>query len=356
MARSLNASPCPGRTIRSFKARGARRSRFLAALLLGVITGAPALAATGSEPRVDRECMLGFLETGTDTLTLGEMRARCAVAADSVTTRDRTRERIESDREVAGTPRALLAHKPNYILFAAYNGRGYVNRLPAGTPGAVEYDDLETQFQLSFKFPLAIDLFGGRADIYGAYSNRSFWQVYLQDESAPFRETNHEPEIWMQFPNRWSFWGVTNTENRVGFVHQSNGQGDPLSRSWNRIYANILLEKDDFLVQLKPWIVLDSGQSDNPDITDYLGHGELVASWNRSGHVVSTMLRNQLESGFDRGAVELSWSFPFGSYEYLKGYLQYFYGYGESLIDYDRKSHRIGVGVSLTDWHETTNP
>jgi phospholipase A1 len=356
MARSLNGNPLSGRTGRPFPDLGIRRHWFLLTLLLVFSSGEPVLAAAGSEDLIDRDCILGFLETGTDTLTLGEMRTRCARTASPEGTRDRTRERIEGDRQVAGTPRALLAHKPNYILFAAYNGRGYENLLPPGTPGAVDYDDLETQFQLSFKFPLAVDLFGGKADIYGAYSNRSFWQVYLQDESAPFRETNHEPEIWMQFPNRWSFWGITNTENRVGFVHQSNGQGEPLSRSWNRIYANILLEKDDFLVQLKPWIVLDSGRSDNPDITDFMGHGELVASWNRDGHVVSTMLRNQLESGFDRGALELSWSFPLGSYPYLKGYLQYFYGYGESLIDYDRKSHRIGVGVSLTDWHETTNP
>ena len=356
MACSLNGSlsqrPAP-----HLKAlRVAVRRKLRTTVLFLVLVGGQALAATDTRSSVDTDCILGFLETGSDALTLGEMRARCALAKDAVSTRDRTRERIEGDREVASAPRALLAHKPNYILFAAYNGRGYENALPNGAPGAVEYDDLETQFQLSFKFPLAVDLFGNKADIYAAYSNRSFWQVYLQDESAPFRETNHEPEIWMQFPNRWSFWGVTNTENRVGFVHQSNGQGDPLSRSWNRIYANILLEKDDFLVQLRPWIVLDTGKSDNPDITDYLGHGELVASWNRNGHVVSTMLRNQLESGFDRGALELSWSLPIGSYPYLKGYLQYFYGYGESLIDYDRKSSRIGIGVSLTDWHDTANP
>ena len=62
------------------------------------------------------------------------------------------------------------------------------------------------------------------------------------------------------------------------------------------------------------------------------------------------MLRNQLESGFKRGAVELGWSFPVFDYPYLKGYVQYFYGYGESLIDYDRKVNRIGVGISVTDW------
>jgi phospholipase A1 len=328
----------------------------MAATLNGIAGAGSAFAATDDPAAIDATCLIGFLDTGADTLTLGEMRRRCAVQTEPAEAPDRTQRRIEGERNVARSPGALLAHKPNYILFGAWNDRGYVNALPEGTPGAVSYDDLEAQFQLSFKFPLAVDLFGGKADIYAAYTNRSFWQVYLQDESAPFRETNHEPEVWMQFPNRWSFWGVTNTENRVGFVHQSNGQGDPLSRSWNRIYANILLEKDDFLFQLKPWIIIDSGLSDNPDIEDFLGHGEMVASWNRDGHVISTMLRNQLESGFDRGALELSWSFPLGSYPYLKGYLQYFYGYGESLIDYDRKSNRIGIGVSLTDWHDTNTP
>ena len=62
------------------------------------------------------------------------------------------------------------------------------------------------------------------------------------------------------------------------------------------------------------------------------------------------MSRNNLESGFDRGAVEAGWSFPLGNYPYLKGYIQYFYGYGESLIDYDRRVNRIGIGISLNDW------
>jgi phospholipase A1 len=61
------------------------------------------------------------------------------------------------------------------------------------------------------------------------------------------------------------------------------------------------------------------------------------------------MLRNNIESGFSRGAVELAWSFPFLSYRHLKGYLQYYNGYGESLIDYNQHSNSIGVGISITD-------
>ena len=96
---------------------------------------------------------------------------------------------------------------------------------------------------------------------------------------------------------------------------------------------------------------MDDGEdADNPDLTDYLGHYELSASYKWDEHVFSVMSRNNLESGFEKGAVELSWSFPLGSWPYMKGYVQYFNGYGESLIDYNQRVNTIGIGISLTDW------
>lgn len=81
-----------------------------------------------------------------------------------------------------------------------------------------------------------------------------------------------------------------------------------------------------------------------------MGYFELRDAYKWNDHVFSIMSRNNLESGFDEGAFEAGWSFPLGNWPYLKGYVQYFTGYGESLIDYDKKVNRIGLGIILTDF------
>jgi phospholipase A1 len=250
-------------------------------------------------------------------------------------------------------PFTLMAHKPSYYLFGAYNQSGYSTEYYErhfDNPD-VTFDDTEAQFQFSLKIPLGVNLFK-TFDIYAAYTNRSFWQLYNEDISRPFRETNHEPEAWLQFTPGWEIFGFKNSANAIGVVHQSNGRGGELSRSWNRIYANFVFQRGNFALGFKPWIRLSEADEDddNPDITDYLGHYELRAGYKWKQQVFSIMSRNNLESGFDRGAVELGWSFPLWNYPYLKGYIQYFHGYGESLIDYNQRVNRIGVGISLTDW------
>ena len=325
--------------------------------LLAVVW-ALSLHADEQAPTSDRDrCILGFLETGADSLTLGEMRERCTQApnqAEHGEEMSSVQYRLMAERKAASRPFSILAHRPNYVLFGAYNFEGWDPSLQQEVSDDPNYqnDDIEMQFQFSFKVPLAIDLFEDRMDLFFGYTNRSFWQSYNSENSEPFRETNHEPELWAQFRNDWRVLGFTNAVNTFGWIHQSNGQTEPLSRSWNRLYANFILERNDLVLSIKPWawIAKDRATNDNPDIEDFMGHGEVRGAWQRNGHVFSVMLRNWLESGFDYGAAELSWSFPVFDYPFLKGYLQYFYGYGESLIDYNNKVNRIGLGISVTDW------
>ena len=325
---------------------------------------------------LDTQCVMQLAESAEGGMTLAEVREQCRTDSTEMTAVDnetkdapgRTEEeplasvseRLAADKASLARPFTLMAHNPTYFLPVAYNDKEW-NAQPFAdtydTPG-FEHENVEAQFQISLKVPLAINLFDGRADLYGAYTNRSFWQVYNDDEydagsvSRPFRETNHEPEIWAQFRNDWTIFGFTNTLNTIGIAHQSNGRGGILSRSWNRVFADFIFEKGPWAIGFKPWVRLseDREDDDNPDITDYLGHGELRMAYKYKKHVFSMMSRNQLESGFDEGAIELGWSFPIGDYPFLKGYVQYFDGYGESLIDYDNKVNRIGVGISLNDW------
>ena len=311
-----------------------------------------------------KDCMMKVMEsTEFDDMTIAQLRLKCehdiksdlfAKPQEDGTGPAVVEERMLHDKEHVLQPFTLMAHKPNYILLGAYNNSGYDVTLyqEQFEDPSLSLDDVEAQFQLSIKFPLLVSLFGDTMDIYAAYTNRSFWQVYNSEESAPFRETNHEPEIWAQFHPGWELFGFKNSWNSFGVVHQSNGRGGTLSRSWNRVYAWITVERGNLAMSFKPWYRMpeDDAEDDNMDIADYMGHYELSATYKWQDHVFSVMSRNNLESGFEKGAVELSWSFPIWNYKYLKGYVQYFNGFGESLIDYDRRVNRIGVGFSLTDW------
>lgn len=305
------------------------------------------------------ECLSEMAQKADDRMTIGELRRQCEkkLQAEKMAGEDQqpaiVSERLRHEKGHVLQPFTLMAHKPNYILVGAYNSIGYDPQLyrdQANDP-SIQVDDTESQFQISIKMPLAIDLYD-MVDIYAAYTNHSFWQVYNKGVSSPFRETNHEPETWIQFRPNWQFLGLTNTVNGAGMVHQSNGRAGVLSRSWNRVYASFVVERGNFVMGFKPWFRIQekAEDDDNPDITDYLGHYELRAGYKWKDMVFGVMSRNNLESGFDKGAVELSWCFPLWNYPYLKGYIQYFSGYGESLIDYNHYVNKIGFGFALTDW------
>ncbi|MGW8194912.1 MAG: phospholipase A [Desulforhopalus sp.] len=329
-----------------------------ACLALPLLLAVTLLLPKGIAAVTLHECMSDALVTAKPTMTVADLQLQCekAIAEGTLPKAETTdegvvQERQRQDRRHILQPFTLMAHRPNYILPVTYNGAGYDSSLWDRIDDGRNWENTEAQFQVSLKFPLLVNLWDDTFDLYAAYTNTSFWQVYDSD-SAPFRETNHQPEVWVQFHPNWEFWGFKNTWNSFGFNHQSNGQGGELSRSWNRLFAWITVERGNLAMSFRPWyrIPEDEEDDDNEDITDFLGHYELTASYKWKENVFSIMSRNNLESGFSKGAVELSWSFPLGDWPYLKGYLHYFTGYGQSLIEYDTYANTIGLGVSLTDW------
>lgn len=246
----------------------------------------------------------------------------------------------------------IIAYRPTYALFARISGNP--NDLPT-TPAPdhqvaapLNLDNIESKFQLSFKTKAAQDLFGDNGDLWFGYTQQSSWQVYNSINSAPFRETNYEPEVFLTLRTNAQFLGFDWRLLNLGAVHQSNGRDLPLSRSWNRVYAQFGLERGNLSLFVRPWLRINESArtDDNPGITDYMGHGDLLAVYHRGRNEFSALTRY---SGVgNRATVQLDWHFPLlGA---LKGYIQVFSGYGETLVDYNVRQNIIGVGVSLTQW------
>jgi phospholipase A1 len=242
-------------------------------------------------------------------------------------------------------------HRPNYFLPIKYSNS------PNSTPFQdtsiqpdLGLDPIEAELQLSFKIKGMEGVFGhDNADLWFGYTITSFWQAYNGTISSPFRETNYEPEVILAYRTNYEIAGFRGRFINLGMLHQSNGRGEGLSRSWNRVYVQLGFERDNLALLVRPWYRApeDIEDDDNPDIEDYLGHGDLQVVYRKGRNAYSLLLRNNFKRSDNHGALKLNWSFPL--YGRLKGYVQYFNGYGESLIDYNHKQQSFGIGVSLTE-------
>ncbi len=225
-------------------------------------------------------------------------------------------------------------YKFNYLLPVTY-----AKNIPNDSRKSVE-----TKFQISLAKPLFYDVFGLRESLVAAYTQTSWWQI--TKKSSPFRETNYQPEIFLNFasPKYLEKIGVQNL--KFGLLHESNGRDGTNSRSWNRAYVQGDLVYGNLTISPRVWGVIGE-KNDNKEILNYIGHGDLRLSYKLNDQIFSLMLRNNLH--FDKtnkGAAEISYMFPiFSSGVY--GYLQYFTGYGESLIDYDRHTDKVGLGFII---------
>ena len=84
----------------------------------------------------------------------------------------------------------------------------------------------------------------------------------------------------------------------------------------------------------------------------YLGHRgrvELLVVHQREGHELSLLARHSLrDGGRSHAGIQIGYALPISSY--LKGYIQVFNGYGASLLDYNHRQTRIGIGISMMQW------
>ncbi len=245
---------------------------------------------------------------------------------------------------------------PHHATFVAVHGANDANEASNTSPSSdVKHGELE--FQISLKTKLIEADSNDQPDLWFAYTQQSHWQIF--QPSSPFRETNYEPEAFVIQPTgAWCDWGSVKLELvGLGINHQSNGRGGPQSRSWNRVVGQLgFTIDDDITVMLRPWwrIPESALNDDNPDLSNFMGWGDLVVS--RDFHfgqkerlITSFLLRNNLDRSEIRGAVQLSLAYPIFN-DRIALFCRIFGGFGETLIDYDHRQHSIALGISLLDW------
>ena len=265
-------------------------------------------------------------------------------------------DRWELDAEDKKGSFLIRPYRPTYILLGRWSNspnRQPTSANPANTVSErMDVDPVEAKYQISFKTKLWEGLFGRHGDLWLGYTQQSNWQVYNKRFSSPFRETDYEPELMSVFRTNLDVGaGFKVSMMSLGLNHQSNGRSQPLSRSWNRLMAQVGIERGNFAVVIRPWLRFSekAEKDDNPDITTYLGHGDIQAMWQLGEHDIGLNLRGPLLStSKSRGSAQLDWGFPI--HRNLKGYVQLFSGYGETLIDYNHRQTTFGIGVSLVDW------
>lgn len=245
--------------------------------------------------------------------------------------------------------------QPSYIL--PYSYMNTPNNEPFPDP---KLQFAEVKFQVAFQFPIVPNL-SKNHHLYFSYSQLSLWQAFNKALSAPFRETNYAPEFWYAYTFSPLGERGRKLSAGLGFSHESNGRQVDFSRSWNKIVGFAKLVDPRWSVTLKGWSRIaeepkktpdDPSGDDNPDLTNFVGFGELAAEWNVSPfQQASIRVRNNMK--FDKkrankGMVDLSYSFNNGGAPYW-WLITYFSGHGESLIDYNRNITRWGIGIKIAD-------
>lgn len=249
---------------------------------------------------------------------------------------------------------ALIPHKGTYILPFLYSESPNQDAYAVFEKEVAKNEDrgdinqrLETEFQFSFLILTNEKIFRSDFDTFIGFTQRSWWQVYNQKWSRPFRETNYEPEFFARklYQEPKNIFGAELLLIDFGIVHQSNGQIQELSRSWNRVFTRFVLIFGDISSTTSLWHRLPEKRSedDNPDIYKYLGYGEFNFNYTEDRYQIGL----RFIPGIEKQGMELTISLPWK--EGLRFYTKIGYGYGLSLIDYNYNNKKIGFGIILSD-------
>ena len=270
------------------------------------------------------------------TTTRGNAAVRTTTVA-RVPSQDPEQDKADTDRAQRRTVDRISQYEPTFFAIGA-NER------------------INAKFQFSLRYQLYE---GGTEWLEGfhvAYTQTSIWD--LESASKPFFDSSYRPAL---FWRRDVIDALSSDDLELGieagFEHESNGKAGDESRSINIAYARpsvrARVDDDVWLVcEPKVWGYLE--KSENRDIAEFRGYGEFrVGGYCEDG--LGAFVNFRVGDDLDRGSLDVQVSYPLA--QLLSGdvsgflFLQYFNGWGETILNYDQKSPaQIRLGVALVRW------
>ncbi len=303
--------------------------------------------------RIPYEVRLPFDVHGTVTARSLDIETRPlmfqVLPADEVTPPDTATAQVASADAPAAPPAPLTRQSAFLSALSAYEPVYF----SAGSHGGAN-----AKFQVSLKFRLFNEDAGlarrvpALGQLYLGYTQTSLWD--LESRSNPFRDTSYKPRLFYADGDVWDAETMPlRLSGEIGLGHESNGRGGDESRSINIAYVRpglTLGRTGKWQLSFAPMIYTYLDKEDNPDIQEYRGYVDYTAS---IGKADSWQLTGMLREGTGEGwSLQMDLTYPLRSVALgnLNGYLhfQYFGGWGESLLDYDRRlpaQYRIGLMI-----------
>ena len=231
----------------------------------------------------------------------------------------------------------LLDKQPS---FGMYKDNYFITGFP--TNKEISKYTADAKFQLSIKQRLTKAILPFNTFLMLTYTQKSFWNIYKT--SSPFTDNNYNPGLAIMKPlildNRLIGMGS------FAFEHESNGKDSIDSRSWNYFVISCsYFFNTCFSFQAKAW----AGWlcEENADLFDYRGYG-LIAFNYRSLHDriwISAIINPRKKLGNFNTQLEINLRLASKANQYL--FVQWYNGYGESLLEYSQYTTMIRLGLCI---------
>lgn len=232
----------------------------------------------------------------------------------------------------------LLDRQPS---FAMYKDNYFTTGIP--TNKKVSQYTADAKFQLSIRQRLTKTVLPFNSLLMLTYTQKSFWDIY--QNSFPFADNNYNPGLALAKPfivhNKLEGLGI------LAFEHESNGRGDSLeSRSWNYfVFTGTYFYNPYFTFQAKVWA--GWAGSDNPDLLDYRGYGLLAVNYRSKNNRLWISAIVNPRKGFKSFNTQLELNLKLNKIANQYFFVQWYDGYGESLLEYDQYTSMIRIGFCI---------